>query len=319
MHACRLQNSTSLLQGHWLFPTPKPSSTGSCMTTTIAKTKLMIPLTNLSCISALRETMFILHPTSTRYKRKSNPCAKENLINLSAKLNRKNQAQAKMFKPSSKPWGTNSTTKVDRCRPFTLPSKKEEQPLAHQLQTISEVKLPNGKSGILTLKSSRRKTKMIRNRATRRKRKRDMETANLEDIRRHSRDAWKSCSEWFVKTKRTKNTTTINTIGKKGKKPKDLKDSCCLFGVWVTRRRKSMSPPLFGIQDTKIFLPFHLVVMISPNKRQDRYWFGPLRMLPSLNTNTKVCQLELCALIGILHLPPFLQLVSMMELFWSMM
>jgi hypothetical protein len=63
----------------------------------------------------------------------------------------------------------------------------------------------------------------------------------------------------------------ISTIGRKGKRPKDLKESYCLFGVLAIRRRKNMSLPLFGIQDTKIFLPYLLVAMILLSKRQGKY------------------------------------------------
>lgn len=160
----------------------------------------------------------------------------------------------------------------------------------------------------------------MRSQATRRKRKRDtMEVDSPGGIQHHSRDAWKSCRGWFGKTNRTKNTMTISTIGKKDKRPKDQKESYCLFGVWAMRKRRSMLHLLFGIQDTKIYSLYLLVVTISLSRRQDRYWFGHLKMLLSLSTNMKAYQLESCALIGILHHLLSSQLDSMTELFWCMM
>ena len=237
----------------------------------IAKTKSMILLTNLLCTSPSKETTFTLPPTSTRYRRKFNLCVRGNLINLSAKLNKKNQAQAKMFKLSSKPWGTNSTTKVEKYRLFILPLRKEELQPAHQLLTIWEVKSLNGKFGIRILKNSKRKTKMIKSQAMRRKKRKVHMVDKQGDTRLHSRGAWRSCRGWSVKTKKIRSIMTISTIGRKDKKPKDLKESCCLFGVSAIRKRKSMSLLLSGIPGTRISLPFLLVAMTSPSKKLVRY------------------------------------------------
>ena len=67
------------------------------------------------------------------------------------------------------------------------------------------------------------------------------------------------------------NTMTINIIGKKDNNKVDLKDNYFQFGDLVMKKRKNMSLQLHGIQNIKIYLQFHLVVMISLNKKQVKF------------------------------------------------
>jgi hypothetical protein len=59
--------------------------------------------------------------------------------------------------------------------------------------------------------------------------------------------------------------------GKRAKKLKGLRESCYLFGVLATKKRKSTSLQLFGTQDTRIYSPYLLAAMILQSKKQGRF------------------------------------------------
>jgi hypothetical protein len=63
------------------------------------------------------------------------------------------------------------TIKTEKCRPSTLPSRREEQLHALPSLTTSEEKSPSGKFGTLTSSNSRKRTKIRRKAAMRRKRR----------------------------------------------------------------------------------------------------------------------------------------------------
>lgn len=186
-------------------------------------------------ISVLKEIIFILLLMSTKSKRKLNLTEKRTFKNSEDKQNNKNLGQAKMSRLSSKLWETSSTTKEDKFKPFILISKKEELPLNHQLQIISEDKLHNGKSGIATFKNLRGKKNKTKKRRIKNiiitTKKTHNKNLKVADIQSHSRDAWKSWKEWSAKINKIKNTINIVTIGKKVKNKEDLKVNYYQSGV----------------------------------------------------------------------------------------
>ena len=78
------------------------------------------------------------------------------------------------------------TTKIEKFKLYTLPSKKEEQLPVLPLPTTSEEKSLNGKCGIAISKNSRNKIRMMI--TTRRRNKRRKESLLEEDIQLRSRD-----------------------------------------------------------------------------------------------------------------------------------
>jgi hypothetical protein len=59
--------------------------------------------------------------------------------------------------------------------------------------------------------------------------------------------------------------------GKRAKKLRGLRENCSRFGVLVTKKRRNTSLQLSGTQDTRIYSPYLLAVMISQSKKQDRF------------------------------------------------
>jgi hypothetical protein len=63
---------------------------------------------------------------------------------------------------------------------------------------------------------------------------------NLEDIRHHFYDVWRSWKEWFAKINKIANIVTINIIGKKDKNRINWKVIYYLFGDSIIKRKRSM-------------------------------------------------------------------------------
>lgn len=222
-------------------------------------------LINWLYILALKETTSIQVPTNTKFSSRYSMSAKLSLNKSKDKPNKRNLVQEKMLKLSNRLWKTNSTIKIDRPKRFVLLSRREELLLARQSLIIFEVRLPNGKSGILISKSLRRRIKMTR-KAVMRRNKRSL-LKQEEDTLLLSKDVWRLWKEWSDKMSKTKNTMTTNTIGKKERKLRVYKDSFFPFGGWAIRRKRNMSLPYHGIPSTRICLLFHLEAMTSQSKK----------------------------------------------------
>lgn len=230
---------------------------------------------------------------NTKFKRKSSSTERRISKSSEDRLNSKNQVQERMLKPLNKPWETNSITREDRCKPFILILKKEVQPLNPQSLTIWEEKSLNGKFGTITLRSSRDRRKRTKSKRTKNttitttRRPLQQKNHRVEDTLFPSRGAWKSCNEWFARTNKTKSTTNIVITGKRVKSKEALKESCYLFGVWITRRRRNTSLLFAGTPNTRICLPYLWEVTISPSRRRVKYWFGHWRTSLTPNTSTR--------------------------------
>lgn len=194
-------------------------------------------------------------------------------------------------------------------------SNEEQQPKPPQPRT-SVVRSLNGKSGTPISKILRsRSRKMTRGRAIPHPRKQQ----NRADIHLRSWDAWRLWREWSGRMKKIANIGIISTTGSRVRSRISSKETYCLFGDSITRRRRNMWPLSLGIQGTRICLPYHWVAMTLPNRKQGRFWYGQSRMSHSHSSSIKVCLLVWCAWTGILSHPLFWLLDCTTVLLWSTM
>lgn len=179
------------------------------------------------------EITFTLLIMSIKFKRKFNWTEKRTSKSLEDRQNNKNLVQEKMWRQLNKQWEISLITKEDKFKQFILILKKEELLQSHQLLTIWEEKLHNGRSGIVTLMNSKERKNKTRNKKIKNIitiRKTPNKSHKEADIQSHLRDVWKSCKEWSDKTNKTRSTINTDTIGKRVKNKEDHKVNYYPFG-----------------------------------------------------------------------------------------